>query len=292
MSSGCILGFTPQDADIPANIVYATLGIFRHKGDKKLIDLNLEGRQAVVTGASLGIGEAAVKELADMGASVIFCARNQEAVNELSGYSEKVIGLVADLGEKESTEAFLDQVEAAGGADILVNNVGASPSRNFLYMSDEDWTDLHELNLMSAVRCTRRLLPKMRKQQWGRIIMVSSGAGKYPSAATIDYGATKAAMISVGKSLSKKYGSDGVLVNSVLPGLIRTAMWERAATEIAEASGNSMEAELEKRGSGVPVGRYGTSKEVADVIAFLCSNSAAYINGASIEVNGGNTAHI
>ena len=258
----------------------------------KIMDLDLSGKRAVVTGASLGIGEAVVKELADMGADVIFCARNQEPVDSLGGYLGKVTGLTADMGDKVSTESFLDAVEAFGGADILVNNVGASPSRNFLYMSDDEWKDLYELNLMSAVRCSRRLLPEMRKKKWGRIVMVASGAAKYPNAALIDYGATKAAMISISKSLSRKYGADGVLVNSVLPGLIHTAMWERAASEIAEANETSMEKVIERNGRTVPVGRYGTSEEVAAVIAFLCSNAAGYVNGVSLEVDGGSGAHI
>src|SRR5210317_205628 len=109
-----------------------------------MIDLDLSGRRAVVTGASLGIGAAVVKELADMGASVVFCARNQDSVDALAAYSNEVTGVVADLGDQASTEKFLDEVEALGGADILINNVGASPSRNFLYMSDEDWQALHE----------------------------------------------------------------------------------------------------------------------------------------------------
>jgi 3-oxoacyl-[acyl-carrier protein] reductase len=257
-----------------------------------MLDLNLEGKRAVVTGASLGIGEAAVKELADLGAEVVFCARNQVAIDQLAGYSDKVTGLIADMGDKTSTETFLDAVEAGGGVDILVNNVGASPSRNFLYMTDEDWQDLHELNILSAVRCTRRFLPHMRGQKWGRVVMIASGAAKYPNAALIDYGATKAAMISISKSLSKKYGGDGVLVNSVLPGLIHTSMWERAATEIAEANDTTMDKVLENNGKGVPVGRYGTSEEVAGVIAFLCTNAASYVNGTAIEVDGGTGAHI
>ena len=257
-----------------------------------MIDLDLTGKRAVVTGASLGIGEAVVRELADLGADVAFCARTPGAVTALSAYSERVTGHVADMGEQASTEAFLDAVTATGNVDILVNNVGASPSRNFLYMTDEDWQSLHELNLMSAVRCTRRLLPHMRKQGWGRVIMIASGAAKYPNAALIDYGATKAAMISISKSLSRKYGSDGVLVNAVLPGLIHTAMWERAATEIAEANDTTMDAVLQNNGRSVPVGRYGTSKEVADVVAFLCSPAAAYVNGVALEVDGGSGAHI
>ncbi|MFL6871040.1 MAG: SDR family NAD(P)-dependent oxidoreductase [Candidatus Azotimanducaceae bacterium] len=257
-----------------------------------MIDLDLTGRRAVVTGASLGIGASVVKELADMGALVVFCARNQDSVDTLAAYSDQVVGLVADMGDQASTEKFLDEVETLGGADILINNVGASPSRNFLYMSDEDWQSLNELNLLSAVRCTRRLLPKMRSQKWGRVVMIASGAAKYPSATLIDYGTTKAAMISLSKSLARKYGADGVLVNSILPGLIHTAMWERAATEIADAAGTSMEDVLQKNGKTVPVGRYGTSEEVAQVIAFLCSNAASYVNGAAIEVDGGSASHI
>ncbi|MEO1955974.1 MAG: SDR family oxidoreductase [Gammaproteobacteria bacterium] len=261
-----------------------------------MIDLDLEGKRAVVTGASLGIGAASVRLLADHGADVIFCARNENAIQELSKYKPEgkgsVKGLIADMGEEDSTNKFIQEVESDGPTDILVNNVGASPSRNFLYMTDDDWRSLHELNLLSAVRCTRAFLPHMRKQKWGRVIMISSAGGKSPNAALIDYGATKAAMISISKSLSKKYGRDGVLVNSILPGLIHTAMWERAANEIAEAAGSTAEKVIENNGKGVPVGRYGTSEEVASLIVFLCSNAASYINGTSIEVDGGQAAHI
>lgn len=257
-----------------------------------MMNLNLDGKRAVITGASLGIGEASVKELADLGAEVMFCARNQEAVESLARYSDKVTGFIADMSDAQSTSEFLNIVEAQGGADILINNVGASPSRNFLYMTDEDWLDLYELNILSAVRCTQRLLPKMRKQSWGRVVMIASGAAKYPNAALIDYGATKAAMISISKSLSQKYGGDGVLINSVLPGLIHTAMWERAASEIAEANDTTADNVIQNNGKAVPVGRYGTSEEVANVVAFLCTDAASYVNGAAIEVDGGTSPHI
>ena len=153
-----------------------------------MIDLDLKGKRAVVTGASLGIGAASVKMLADHGADVVFCARNREAVEDLASYRSKggsVTGLVADMGNAESTDEFLVAAEALGDYDILVNNVGASPSRNFLYMEDEDWQQLFELNLLSAVRCTRKLLPGMRKKKWGRVVMVASAAAKYPGAALI-----------------------------------------------------------------------------------------------------------
>ena len=260
-----------------------------------MMDLDLRGKKAVVTGASLGIGEAVVKMLAEYGADVSFCARNSEAVDKLSSFGIKngsIKGFIADMGNKESTDSFIELVQVDGPVDILVNNVGASPSRNFLYMKDEDWQLLHELNLLSAVRCTRAFLPNMREKKWGRVVMVSSSAGKYPNAALIDYGTTKAAMISMSKSLAKKYGSDGVLINSVLPGLIHTAMWERAATEIAEATGGKKEDVIKNNGSSVPVGRYGTSEEVASLITFLCTNAASYISGTSIEVDGGQSGHI
>ena len=262
-----------------------------------MINLDLSGRRAVVTGASLGIGAATVRMLADHGASVTFCARNAEAVSELAAYQPErgpgeVTGMVADMGDRTSVNTFLDAVEKAGAADILVNNVGSSPSRNFLYMSDEDWLELFELNLLSAVRCTRRLLPGMRKQKWGRVIMVASGAAKYPGATLIDYGASKAAMVATAKALSKKYGADNVLFNSVLPGLIHTAMWERAATEVAAATGATSDDIIAGNARAVPVGRYGRSDEIASVITFLCSAGASYINGAAIDVDGGMGGHI
>jgi len=258
-----------------------------------VIDLDLAGRTAIVTGASLGIGAAAVKLLADHGATVAFCARGQEAVDELAGYSESVNGYVADMADADSTTEFLAAVAAdIGDADILVNNVGASPSRNFLYMEDADWEHLFQLNMMSAVRCTRSVLPAMRAQKWGRIVMISTVGALYPSAALIDYAATKAAMISTAKALATKYGRDGVLVNSILPGLIHTAMWDRAAAELSEASGKSQEEIMANNSKGVPVGRYGTPEEVANAIVFLCSDAAAYINGQAISIDGGSSSHI
>ena len=171
-----------------------------------MIDLDLSGKRALVTGASLGIGEAVVKLLADHGADVSFCARTESGVAALAGYKPNgagtVTGFIADMEDATSTQAFLEAATAGGDIDILINNVGASPSRNFLYMSDADWQSLHELNLLSAVRCTRHCLPAMRKQKWGRVVMVASGAAKYPNAALIDYGTTKAAMISMAKSSS------------------------------------------------------------------------------------------
>ena len=257
------------------------------------MDLDLTGKTAVVTGASAGIGAAAVRQLTDHGARVAFCARGADAVEALASEVEGSVGLTADMGDAASTDAFLAAAgEALGRIDILVNNVGASPSRNFLYMTDEDWADLHQLNVMSAVRCSRHVIPAMREAGWGRIVMVSSPAAFYPNPATVDYAATKAAMVATAKALATRYGRDGILVNTVHPGLIHTPMWERAATELAEATGSTMEDVITRNGKTVPVGRYGTADEVANMITFLCTDAASYCNGSVFTVDGGSASHV
>lgn len=261
------------------------------------MELGLTGKSAIVTGASKGIGAATVLGLAAEGVVVACCARQKEHLRELSARAGGLPGSVhafeADLTDAGQLEDFVAAAQAAiGPPDILVNNVGASPSRNFLYMKDDDWIEGFNINLMTAVRCTRLVLGGMRKRGWGRIIMVSSGAAKAPSAPLIDYAAAKAAMLSVAKSLARKYGSDQILVNSVLPGLIRTDMWERTAAEIADRSGVPAEQVFTERGARVPVGRFGAAADVADLIVYLASNRAAYVNGAAIDVDGGLNAGI
>lgn len=256
------------------------------------MELGIAGKTAVVTAASKGIGAATVLALAAEGATVACCARGAEALAALEKAAEGSPGRVrtwsVDLTEEGTVDRFFDELEAeVGSPDILVNNFGASPSRNFLYMSPEDWRSGVDTNLMVAVRATQRALPEMRRRRSGRVVMVSSGAGKYPTAPLIDYAATKAALVAVSTALARKYGADGVLINAVLPGLIRTDMWERTAAELAESGAGTVEEVFAERSTRVPVGRYGTSQEVADLIVFLASDRASFINGAAIDVDGG-----
>jgi 3-oxoacyl-[acyl-carrier protein] reductase len=254
--------------------------------------LDLTGRVAVVTGASTGIGAATVRTLARHGATVAFCARHEEELDALASSCDDLPGdarpFVADMADSESIDRFCDTVaEQIGAPDTLVNNVGASPSRNFLYMSDDEWNELFGLNVLSAVHCTRRFLPAMRSAGFGRVVMISSVAARQPSAALIDYGATKAALGAVTKALARKYASDNVLINAVLPGRVRTAMWERAAAEIAASGDGDVEAVFAERSQDIPLGRFGAAEEIADVVLFLCSDLARYVAGASIDVDGG-----
>jgi len=257
------------------------------------MNLDLSGRRAVVTGASVGIGAATVRALATHGASVAFCARTAEAVealaDELADLPGPVRGHVADLQDAGATAAFADAVEAELGApDILVNNVGASPSRNFLHMDDAAWFELFELNVMAAMRLTRRFLPAMRTAKWGRVVMMNTVAAKYPNSSILDYAGTKGMLAVATKALARKYAADNVLINSVAPGRIRTEMWERTARELVASRGlDDIEEVFADRSTDIPIGRFGRSDEIANVVLFLCSDLATYLAGATIDVDGG-----
>jgi 3-oxoacyl-[acyl-carrier protein] reductase len=262
------------------------------------MELDLSGHRAVVSGASVGIGAEAVRILAEHGADVAFCARNKEGVDDLVASLASAPGTVrgypADMGDAAQVAWFCDQVEAdMGSPDILVNNVGAAPSRNFLYMTDEEWEDLFRLNVLAAVRLTRRFLPAMRRAGWGRVVMINTAAAKYPGAALVDYAATKAALAAATKALARKYASDGVLINTVMPGRIRTAMWENTAVEIAQARGSDdVEAVFTERSKDIPIGRFGTAREIANAVLFFCSELATYVAGATLDVDGGLGSHV
>jgi NAD(P)-dependent dehydrogenase (short-subunit alcohol dehydrogenase family) len=252
----------------------------------------LAGRVAVVTGGSAGIGAATVRALAAAGAAVGFSARNPTAVaafeRDVAATGAKVLGVAADMSVPEQIDAFLGRVgDELGPIDILVNNAGSGGSPEFQHTTDESWRELFDLNLMAAVHATRAVLGGMGERGWGRVVMVSSVAGKAPGTPPIDYAASKVAMVAVAKGLARRHGRDGVLVNSVLPGMVMTAMWERAVGRIAGETGSSVDEVMANIADGIPVGRFGAPEEVASLIAFLASDAASYINGAAIDIDGG-----
>lgn len=253
---------------------------------------DLDGRIAVVTGASRGIGLAVTRTLGTAGAHVVAGARTASA--ELAELAEdgRVDFVPVDLTEPDGAERLAAAAGARGGADILVNNVGAVTPRlgGFLSVTDEMWAATLTLTLMAAVRVTRALLPAMLAAGRGSIVTVASVNAVLPDPGVIDYGAAKAALLNVSKALSKEVGGRGIRVNTVSPGPVETDLWLGAggvAAAIGAATGADP-AEIAGRAAADSVtGRFTRPDEVAEVVAFLAGDRAANITGTDVTIDGG-----
>ncbi|GAA0527471.1 SDR family oxidoreductase [Paractinoplanes ferrugineus] len=248
----------------------------------------MQGKTAIVTGASKGIGLAVVRALAGAGATVLAAARSRTSELETLAEAGGVRWVGADLTDPAAPAALL---EAAGGAvDVLVNNVGAAPTRTggFLSVSDAEWQRTLELNLLSAVRMTRAVLPSMLERRSGAIVTVASLNASLPDPLVIDYSAAKAALVSFSKALSKEVAAKGVRVNTVSPGPVETDLWLGgagvAATVSAEA-GLRPEEVVAGALAQIPSGRFSTPDEVAQAVLFLAG--AGNITGSDLVVDGG-----
>ncbi|MDQ3978191.1 MAG: 3-oxoacyl-[acyl-carrier-protein] reductase [Actinomycetota bacterium] len=240
------------------------------------------GRVALVTGGSRGIGRACAVALARDGHRVAVCygsddegAAETRAAVEAAGVEG--LAIKADVGDKAAVDGAFSQIEEAWGrVEVLVANAGINRDGLILRMSDEQWGDVIRTNLTGAFHTVRRAVPGMVRNRWGRIVMVGSVVGQSGSAGQVNYAATKAGMVGMTRSLARELGSRGICVNLVAPGPIRTAM--------IHALDDSTKDEMVRR---VPLGRLGTPDEVASVVAFLCSDAAAYVTGALVPVDGG-----
>ncbi len=265
------------------------------------MELGLKDRVAVVTGASKGLGKAIALELAREGCKVVLCARGENELEETAGEVREfgeALAVVADVTSPEDVENIVeDTVGHFGNVDILVNNAGGvgNPAA-FEELSDEEWMEVLELNLLSAVRLTRAFVPHMREQGWGRIINIASESGVQPDPFMPHYNASKAALINLTKSLSKAYGQEGILVNAVSPAFVMTPLVEGMLAEAAQESGTSIEgaeaAFLEENRPHIVVGRSGDAEETAAVVAFLASERASFVTGSNYRVDGGSVASI
>jgi 3-oxoacyl-[acyl-carrier protein] reductase len=266
------------------------------------MELGLEGKVALVTGASKGIGKAIADALAAEGCRVVLCARGEEeleaAAEEIRAAGGDAYAIAADMSEANEINKLAEEIVSRfGSVDILVNNAGGigSPSP-FEELSDEDWIGVLELNLLSAVRLTRDVLPHMRERGWGRIINIASESGIQPDPFMPHYNASKAALINLTKSLSKAYAEDGILVNAVSPAAVRTPLVEGMFEGMAEERGVSKEeAEaaflLESR-PNIVLKRPGEPEETAAVVVFLASEAASFVTGSNYRVDGGSVASI
>ena len=258
------------------------------------MQLGLEGKTALVTGSTAGIGYASALGLAREGASVVVngrtAARVDEAVGKIKQESgnEKVSGTAADLGAADGIAEALRQVPTV---DILVNNLGIFEPKDFGEISDADWMRFFETNVLSGVRLSRHYFPLMKANNWGRIVFVSSESAVNIPAEMIHYGVTKTAQLAVARGLAELTVGTGVTVNSVLPGPTKSEGVGTFVSQMAKAQGISekaMEDEFFKtaRPSSL-LCRFETPDEVAAMITFVCSQAASAVNGAALRVEGG-----
>jgi 3-oxoacyl-[acyl-carrier protein] reductase len=250
------------------------------------VDLGLRDSVCVVTGSTSGIGLETARLLAQEGARVVTSGRSDTP----PGVGE-ALHVPADLGRAGEAERLVQSAEQQlGRVDCLVNNVGVAYQRSFDEVSDEQWDELWQLNVMSYVRAFRAVLPGMRERGGGAIVNVSSTAGKRPSTSMPDYSVTKAAVLSLSRLVADVYAKDGVRSNAVTPGPIATEAWlgeGGLADQQAARTGKSRDEVLAAVGAGRPLGRLGQPGEIAAVIAFLCSPRASYVTGAAWSADGG-----
>ncbi|WP_392534132.1 SDR family NAD(P)-dependent oxidoreductase [Nostoc sp. C117] len=259
------------------------------------MNLNLKNKLVLVTGSTAGIGKSVARGFLEEGAEVVINSRSQEqvevTVNELKPFG-KVYGVAADLSNPNATAQLIAQVSQIGHVDILINNVGYFEAKPFEQVTDDEWFYLFNLNVMSGVRLTRVLLPKMLEQNWGRVIFVASETGVKPMPDMIHYSVTKTAIIGLSRALAELTKGTKVTVNSVLPASTWTKGMEIYLNKIAHNTGLEVE-ELttayfsQGDGKNSLLQRFLTPQEVTDVILFLCSVKASAINGVAQRVEGG-----
>ncbi|UJA20599.1 SDR family oxidoreductase [Thermoleophilia bacterium SCSIO 60948] len=263
------------------------------------MDLGLGGRIAAVTGASSGIGREVALKLVAEGASVLGVGRSQERLAQMAdaaGAPDRVATLVLDVTDADSGERILETaVSRFGRLDVLVNNAGTSSRRALDELPDEDWYEQFELGVMAPMRAMRAAIGPMRERGWGRVVNVSSSAGKRPSADMGSYSVSKAAQLSLSRLYADEAAADGVLVNAICPGPATSELWMAPGGMLDQAArnaGRSREEELESAGAKRPIGRLAEPAEIADAIVFLCSERASYMSGAAISADGGSVAVI
>jgi 3-oxoacyl-[acyl-carrier protein] reductase len=243
--------------------------------------MSLADRVALVTGASQGIGRACALKLASQGASVAVAARNQEKLHELmreiSAAGGKAAAFPMDVAEEEQIKSACKAVLAQfGKVDILVNNAGITRDQLVMRMKRADWDAVLNTNLTSAYLCIQQVISSMLKQRWGRIINVASVFGQTGQAGQANYAASKAGLIGLTMAIAREVGSRSITCNAVAPGFIETAMTAGLSDDFKQ---NAVKM--------IPLGRVGTPAEVANAVAFLASEEAAYITGHVLNVNGG-----
>jgi 3-oxoacyl-[acyl-carrier protein] reductase len=242
------------------------------------LELDLNGKACIVTGAGRGIGAASARLLEEEGARVLRVSRGSD-------------DFACDVTDAGAAERIVGEcVERFGRVDALVNNAGTSAARALEELTDADWAEQWELNVMAPMRLMLAAAPRMAEAGGGRIVNVASSSGKRPSSRNAAYSVTKAAQLSLSRVFADRWAGDGVLVNAVMPGPVATPLWTAEgglADQSAERAGITREEALEQAAAKIPLGRLGTEEEIASVVVFLCSPRASNVTGAAWAADGG-----
>ena len=257
------------------------------------MDLGLKNKVAIVAASSQGLGKAVALALAREGAKLAICSRKADAIESAAEEMRRatgveVLALAIDVTRSDDVRRLVaETLHRFGRIDICVTNAGGPPSKSFAETTESDWTATVDLNLLSVVHLAREVLPIMSRQQWGRLLTITSVAVKQPVDGLILSNSVRTAVTGLVKSLANEYGKDNITVNNVCPGYTRTARLNELAARLAKNEGLTQDQAESRWTSAIPLGRLAEPEEFASVVAFLASERASYITGSSIAVDGG-----
>jgi 3-oxoacyl-[acyl-carrier protein] reductase len=262
------------------------------------MELGLKNRIALVSASSQGLGKAAARSLAQEGATLAICSRNEQAIHAAAeeictATGAVVLPVVADVMKEDDITRMIGTVmKEFGRIDILVNNAGGPPTGKITTMTDGDWDRGVELTLKSMVRMTRAVLPGMEERKWGRVITIASITAKQPVDELLLSSVLRPGILGLTKVLSNQYAASNITVNTVCPGYILTKRQEELSRSRSLEQKKTMEEYLAESARNIPIGRLGRPEEIGDVIAFLASERASFITGANLMVDGGQSKAI